>query len=318
MSQIIPQSKAQPVDVLGIDVAKDSVVIHDGLTGRSITVANSAAALKRGLQPFRNHGLAVCEVTGGYERLVLAVAQRIALPIHRAHPNRIKAFITSHGSRAKTDAIDAKWLARYAQERADSLEPWKPPHPLRSELMEMARHRDNLLNQRTQAKNRLAAPSGTAIKAMLRRQIAFLSQQIKTAEDACADIIQRIDGMAEQYNALHSIPGIGPATARTLLALMPELGTLSVKQAAALAGLAPHPRQSGTYDARRTMTGGRPEIRRALFMAALSASKHHPDLKEFYQRLVSAGKPPKLAIAAVARKLIVIANATIKTKVKLT
>jgi len=299
--------------VLGFDVAKDTVVIHDARTNRSLTVANRAGDLARALKPFAGYGLAVCEATGGYERTVLAAAHKLGLPVHRAHPNRVKAFVASHGGRAKTDAIDARWLARYAAERGAGLRLWTPPCPLRAELADLTRHRDHLIGQRTQAKNRLSAPAGDAIKQLLADQIAFLDRQIDAIEAACDALIARIDGTARLHKALIAIPGLGPATVRTLIASLPELGALSAKQASSLSGLAPHPRQSGRSDPRRTMTGGRPAIRRALFMAALSAARAHPNLSRVYKRLTDAGKPAKLAIAAIARKLLVIANAVAKT-----
>ena len=311
-SQTNPASQTKP-GVLGFDVAKDTVVIHDFLTNRSLTVANRALDLRRALKPYAGYQLAVCEVTGGYEHTILCAAHKLELPVHRAHPNRVKAFIASHGGRAKTDPIDARWLARYAAERGAGLPLWTPPCPLRSELADLTRHREDLIGQRTQAKNRLSAPGGQAIKGLLGEQIAFINRQIEAIEAACDALIERIEGLASLHQALIAVPGLGPATVRTLIACLPELGTMSAKQASSLSGLAPHPRQSGQIDRHRSMTGGRPTIRRALFMAAFSAARHHPHLKTVYARLTDAGKPPKLALAAVARKLLVIANAIAKS-----
>ncbi len=308
----VSRATDQPA-VLGFDVAKHTVVIHESRTHRTLTVANRPADLARALKPYANYQLAVCEVTGGYEQAILCAAYKLGLAVHRAHPNRVKAFIASHGGRAKTDPIDAGWLARYAAERGAGLPLWTPPSPLRTELADLTRHREDLIGQRTQAKNRLSAPGGQAIKALLGEQIAFLNRQIDAIEAACDDLITSIEGLPSLHKALIAVPGLGPATVRTLIACLPELGSLSAKQASSLSGLAPHPRQSGQTDRHRSMTGGRPTLRRALFMAALAAARAHPNLKTFYQRLTDAGKPPKLAIAAVARKLLVIANAIAKT-----
>lgn len=301
--------------VLGIDVAKAEVVIHDGCTRHTFSVPNRPAALARALKPYAHYRLGVCEVTGGYEQALLTTAHRLGLPMHRAHPNRVKAFIASHGGRAKTDAIDARWLARYAADRGEELPAWTPPCPLRTELAELTNHREALIGQRTKAKNRLSAPGGAAIKALLAQEIDVLNRQIAAIEAACDALMARIAGVASQRKALLEIPGIGPATVRTLIAALPELGTLSAKRASSLSGLAPHPRQSGQTDRHRTMTAGRPAIRRALFLAALSAARTHPHLKTVYKRLTDAGKPPKLAIAAIARKLLVIANAIARTEI---
>lgn len=298
--------------VVGIDVAKADIVMFDTASGATRHVENTRPALRRALIPLKDRALVVVDGAGGYERAVLEAAHRLNLPVHRADTSRVAAFIRSHGGRAKTDLVDARWLARYGVERGANLVRWTPPCRLRERLAELARHREDLIQQRTQAKNRRAAPGSGALAPLLRAQIAFLDRQIARIEVMCDALIDRIEGLKQDHAALIAIPGVGPATARLLIALMPELGTLNVKQAASLAGLAPHPRQSGQTDAYRSMTGGRKQIRRILFMAALSAARSHPALKNFHQRLKRAGKPPKLIIAAIARKLIVFANATIK------
>jgi transposase len=298
--------------VLGLDVSKDTIALHDSVTGRHAILANTLAALRHALAPYADYDWAVCETTGGYERAALEACLTLGLPACRADAAQVKAFILSHGGRAKTDPIDAAWLARYGLERAAKLKPWTPPAPEHEAFAQLVRHRQDLLVQRTQAKNRRGAPAGGAVHDLLDEQIAFLSQQIGRIDAQLASLIKASTQLARDETALRVIPGVGPVVARTLLALLPELGHLGPKQAASLAGLAPHPRDSGSSQMRRHMNGGRAGLRPVLFMAGLTAARLHPALSHFYQRLIAAGKPKRLAIAAVARKLVVLANAVIR------
>jgi transposase len=260
----------------------------------------------------------VCEATGGYERAALEAARSIGLPAHKADAARVKAFIAAMGGAAKTDAIDARWLARYGIARNASLPRWTPPAAEREALAALVRHRQGLLQSRTRAKNRKAAPGIAQVKAFLDAEIDFLSEQIARLDAAIAAVIKQQHSLQLAERKLRSIAGIGPVAARTLLALLPELGTLSRRQIAALAGLAPHPHSSGTIRRHRRMVGGRNGLKPVLFMAALSAAKHHPALAIFYQRLLAAGKAKRLALAAIARKLVIIANAVLKPVIQLT
>lgn len=298
--------------ILGADVAKHSIVFHDSLAGRCWSVANTADALRQALQPYADYDWLVCETTGGYERLLLETAAAIGLTACRADAAQVKAFIASHGGRAKTDRIDAAWLTRFGLERAAQLRPWRPPAPEREAFAELLRHRQDLLVQRTQARNRRSAPSGAHLDELLDEQIAFLTAQIMRIDAKMADLLQACPELARDEQILRAIPGIGPVAARTLLALLPELGRLGPKQAASLAGLAPHPKESGQTRQRRRMSGGRAGLRPVLFMAALSAARSHPSLSGVYQRLIALGKPKRLALAAIARKLVVLANAVLR------
>jgi transposase len=314
-SEIMPQ-QTPPANaglrILGADVAKETIVFHDSLTGRNWSTGNTAQALSRMLGADHDYDWLVCETTGGYERLLLETAAALGLRACRADAAQVKAFIASHGGRAKTDRIDASWIARYGLERAALLKPWRPPEPRREAFAALLRHRQDLLAQRTQAKNRRGAPGGEPLHDLLDQQIDFLTGQIVQIDDDMAVLLKAEPDLARHEQILRAIPGVGPVVARTLIALLPELGQLGPKQAASLAGLAPHPRDSGTTKRHRTMIGGRAGIRTVLFMAALSAARAHPTLSVFYERLTSAGKPKRLAIAAVARKLVVIANAHLR------
>jgi transposase len=298
--------------VLGIDVAKHSVVLYDSLRRQTRHIDNRLEALVQALQAYRDYALAVCETTGGYERALCAAACQVGLPIHRAHASRVKAYIASHGQGAKTDAIDAYWLARYGQARGDCLPHWHPPDPCTEVLSDFIRYRHSLIEQRTRAKNQLKAPNRGAIAGFLAEQIRFLNQQLVELEIEMQAHMKQHAPLQQRAHALTPIHGLGPVTRNTLLALLPELGHLSAKQASSLSGLAPHANDSGQRRGYRTMNGGRQGLRVALFMAALSAARYNPKLKPFYQRLIHRGKPKRVALAAVARKLVVMANAELK------
>jgi transposase len=304
--------------VLGADVAKATVVFFDPLTGRVWSVANQARALSQALAAFANYDLMVCEVTGGYERAVLETALSLGLPAHRAHPLRVKRYIASQGGAAKTDAIDAAWLAQYGQERGERLARWRPADVGQDKLACLVRHRHTLIGERTQAKNRRGAPLNKPIADLLDHQIRFLSQQLKDLDRAIAALIAKTPDMAEREKRLRRIEGVGPVVARTLMALLPELGAITRRQAASLAGLAPHPRDSGQHRGYRRTGKGRTGLKPALFMAALSAVRANPTLKAFAQRLIDTGKPKRLVLTAVARKLVVCANLRLRNQTQLT
>lgn len=300
------------LNIVGADVSKRMVVLRDGPTGRSLSVANTVEALRLALEPYAGHHWLVCETTGGWERPVLEAAALVGLTACRADAAQVKAFIASHGGRAKTDDIDAGWLVRYGLERAAGLKRWSPPSPERQAFAELVRHRQDLLAQRVQAKNRRSAPCGPPVQALLDEQISFLSSQIQRIDQDMASLIGACPDLDRDAQCLRTIPGIGAVVASTLLALLPELGGLGPKQIASLAGLAPHPRDSGQSNGYRRTGPGRSSLRPLLFMAALSASRRHPHLANAYQRLINAGKPKRLALTAIARKLLVIANGTLR------
>lgn len=311
MPDLPPPAKTGPA-VIGLDVAKATVTLYDTLSGQTITAPNTPAGLRRLIARFAGHDLAVCEATGGYERGVLAAALRVGLVIHRADGARIKAFIASHGERAKTDPRDAYWIARYGVERHTDLKPWEAPDETSETFTALVRHRQTLVAERASVKNRLSAPGSDCLKAFLTQQAAFLNRQIARIQDTLESLLKQSPTLAVRTRTLQAIPGIGTVAAGCLIALLPELGTLSRKQAASLAGLAPHPNQSGNWRGRGRMGGGRAGLRPVLFMAALTAARYHPHLKDFYSRLLNAGKPKRLALAAVARKLVTIANAQLR------
>lgn len=300
------------VRFIGCDVGKTAIVVFDSASGQTRTIANQPDALARFAGELDSTCLVVCEATGGYEAVLLEALLDAAVPAHRADARKIKAFIRSFGTLGKTDALDARALARYAQERQAKLPRWRAPDPDRAVLQALVLTRRDLVQQQLAFSNRRLAPGAHPVHPYIDDLLACLARQIKAIELRIEAILQASQPLKHAAAILTSIPGIGPRTAAALIALMPELGSLNRGQAAALAGLAPHPRQSGNADAYRHTTGGRSEIKRILFMAALAAARHHPQLRTFFLRLTHNGKKPIVAITALMRKLIVIANAKLR------
>jgi transposase len=294
----------------GLDISKLNLQLH--LTGQFYDLPNTAAGHRRLLKLLQSVAVVhvVCEATGGYEREVVDALHQSAIPVTVTNPARIRHFARAQGQRAKTDRIDAAVLTSYGQ--ALRPQPTLARTQAEQHLSELVRRRAQLLDllvaQRQQAE-RLTLPS-------LRRQAKSL---VRHLEADLADIQTQLQELRQQnaplnecVEKLQAITGVGAVTALGVLAELPELGTLNRAQAAALAGLAPHPRESGSWQGRRTIGGGRPAVRRALYMAALVAAHRNARLKIFYQRLRNAGKPAKVALTAVMRKLIVLMNQILK------
>jgi transposase len=299
-----------PTCFVGCDVGKVEIVVFDSRTGRTTKISNTGAALARFAASLDPDALVICEATGGYEAFLLEALVTAGRPVHRADARKVKAFIRSLGILGKSDAIDACALARYGSERHDRLARWQPRDRQRDRLLVSTRR--DLVRQRVAFRNRLQAPGMAPIEPRLSRILAALDAEIAGLDTDIDTLINACEPLRQTVSVLRSIAGIGQTTAAQLAALMPELGTLGRRQAAALAGLAPHPRQSGSNDAYRRTRGGRPEIKQTLFMAALAAARHNPTLRDFYQRLKHNGKKPIVALIAVMRKIIVIANARIR------
>lgn len=306
------QTTCPPTHFLGCDVGKASIVVFDSRDGRTRTIPNKAKELAAFAATLDATCLAVCEATGGYEAVLLDALLAARRPAHRADARKVKAFIRSFGTLGKTDAIDARALARYGQERHAQLARWQAPDVQRDKLQAMVLTRRDLVDQRLACKNRLGAPGSAAVAPYLKKLLACLNAQIAAIEAAARALIKAHPPLDKAVRLLCAMKGMGFLTAASVLALMPELGSTDRKQVACLAGLAPHPSQSGAKDAYRRTKGGRPEVKNVLFMAALTAAKHDPKMKAFYQRLIAQGKKKLVATVAVMRKMIVIANAILR------
>lgn len=307
-----PGPSKVPGRFIGCDVGKTGIVVFDSREGRIRTVPNRPDELAAFACELDQTCLVICEATGGHEAALLRAMIMAAIPAHRADARKVKAFIRSFGTLGKTDAIDARALARYGQEREARLARWQAPSESRDQLQALVLTRQDFVAGRQAARNRLTAPGAEIVKPHLEQLLDCLDTEISAIEAAIEALIHRHKPLDDAAKTLRAVAGIGPTTAAGLVALMPELGRLNRRQAAALAGLAPHPKQSGASDAYRRTKGGRPEVKRLMFMAALSAVKHHQDLKAFYQRLVANGKKKLVALTAVMRKLIVICNARLR------
>lgn len=297
---------------IGCDVGKASIVVFDSHTCLITTIANRPGELTRFVATLDDRCLVVCEATGGYEAALLEAALQAGIAVHRADARKVKAFIRSFGTLGKSDAIDARALARYGDERQAILELWKAPAQQQAALQALVLTRADLVAEHTAYANRLAAPGSGTVQRCFKKLLACFNAQIKIIDAEIAALIRTHQPFKRAATVLQTIKGIGPQTTAALLALMPELGTLERKQAAALAGVAPHPKQSGGHDGYRRTKGGRPEVKRALFMAAMVAAKHNPTLGPFYERLIAGGKKKLVALTAVMRKMIVMANARLR------
>jgi transposase len=294
----------------GLDIAKLNLQLH--LAGRFHDLPNTPAGYRRLLKllaPIPGVQV-VCEATGGYERDLLGALHQAAIPVSVLNPARVRFFARAQGQRAKTDPIDAKVLSDYGQ----ALRP--KPTPARSgveqPLTELVRRRKQLLEmlvaQRQQA-DRLTLPS---LRRQAKRLIGHLEVALEQIQEQLKELCTQAPTLDRRVQTLQTITGVGTTTAMAVLAELPELGTLNRRQSAALAGVAPHPRESGQWQGRRCIGGGRAAVRGALYMAALVASRSNPILKEFYLRLRAAGKPAKVALVAVMRKLVVLMNHLLK------
>ncbi len=303
---------AAPAHFVGCDVGKTSIVVFDSRTGQTVTVPNRPADLARFAAKLDGTCLAICEATGGYEDALLRALLQAGRAAHRADARKVKAFIRSFGILGKTDAIDARALATYGRERYAKLARWQAPDPQRERLQALVLTRRDLIVDQQAYKNRLEAPGAAAVKRQLGKLLASFDQQIADITREITALIRAHKTLAEAEKAIRGIVGIGPTTAAALLALLPELGTLNRREIAALAGLAPHPNQSGQTDSYRRTRGGRPEVKRVLFMAAMVAAKNDPKQRDFYERLLAQGKKKLVALTAIMRKLVVICNALLR------
>lgn len=298
--------------VIGCDVGKASITVFDTASGQTRTIPNRKPDLTRLARSLDPSCLVVCEATGGYEARLLTALLAAGVPAHRADARKVKAFIRSFGTLGKSDAIDAEALARYGTERHATLPRWVQPDPAREELQALVLARTDLVRNRQAQRNRLTAPGAGHVAGELRALIRSLDAAIRRIEARIAGLLRSLPALRRDLDVLRTMPGIGTIIATALLALMPELGSLSGRKVAALAGVAPHPHESGQRVGYRKTRGGRPEVKRTLFMAALVASRARGRLAEVYRQLVQRGKKPIVAITALMRKLVVIANAKLR------
>ncbi len=300
--------------VVGIDVAKDRLDVCVRPSGESFVVARTGAGIEElaeRLQKLAPRIVAV-EATGGFETVVAAGLAAAALPIVVVNPAQVRAFAQALGRRAKTDPIDAAVIAHFVEATK------AVPRPLPDETTRLLA---DLIARRRQIVEMMAAEAQRERRLTNKRLKKSIVRLRKTLEKELAELDGEIDDhvrgspvWAEKEDLLASVPGVGPIIARTLIAELPELGSLDRRKVAALVGLAPWTRQSGQWRGKSFIGGGRKSVRNALFMAAMVAARHNPILKRFRDKLVAAGKPKLVAIIAVARKLLIILNAILRDK----
>jgi len=299
---------------VGIDVAKDRLDVHLRPSGEAFAVARDGEGLAELAKRLRvlAPALVVLEATGGIEVTVAAALHAAGLPLAVVNPRQVRDFARATGRRAKTDALDAAVLAHFAE----AIRP--TPRPVADErsraLGELIARRRQIVEMMTAERNRRARLTGRRMVESVERVLAALERELADLDADLDDTIRRTPAWREAENLLKSVPGVGDITARVLIANLPELGALDRKKIAALVGIAPFNRDSGRSRGKRTIQGGRATVRRALYMAALVASRHNPSLRDFHQRLVTLGKPAKVAIVAVMRKLLTILNAIIRDR----
>jgi transposase len=301
-----------PLGFIGCDVGKATIVVCDSRDGRTRSIPNQAADLAAFAAGLDASCFVVCEATGGHEAGLLAAMVSAMVPAHRGDARKIKAFIRSWGTLGKTDAIDARALADYARDRHASLARWQARDVYRDRLQALTLTRKDMIDTRVAYANRLAAPGPGHARVYLQALLDGVNQQIAAIDAAIRALVADSAPLKQAVKTLTGICGIGFVTASALLALMPELGSADRSQIAALGGLAPHPNQSGFTDGYRRTRGGRPAVRKVLFMAAMSAVRYHKTLRPFYERLLAAGKKKMVALVAVMRKLLVICNAVLR------
>lgn len=304
---------ARASHTLGVDVGKHELVIAYNDKRQTWTLPNSDDGLQRLLTWLSRAEIPpsriVAEATGGYEERLHETLVEAGWPITVVNPRWVRDFARARGWLAKTDRLDARVLADYARVMADELTTTPCCEPTRRSLDELLRHREQVVAEITARRQQL---QGYRDPVLRRRAVADLERLQAEARELAREIAARArhsQATADSYARLLSVPGVGPLTAAKLLARMPELGCLRRTEAARLAGLAPISRDSGTLKGQRRIGGGRIELRAGLYMAALQAKRANPQLKAFYDRLLANGKPQKLALTAVMRKLLVILNA---------
>ena len=300
--------------IVGVDVSKDRLDVHVLPSGEAFAVGRDGEGLNALVERLKPLGvwLAAVEATGGLETVVAAALAGAGLPLVVVNPAQVRHFAQALGMRAKTDPIDAAVIARFVQAtRPDVRALPDEATRLLADLVMRRRQIVQMIGAEKQREKRLTEPR---LRRSIARLVAALQKELTEVDGEIDDQIRGSPAWREKEDLLRSVPGVGPVIARTLMAEMPELGSLDRRQVAALAGLAPFTRQSGQWKGKSFIGGGRTSVRTALFMAALVAARHNPTLRLFHQRLIAAGKPKLVALVATARKLLTLLNAILRDR----
>lgn len=298
---------------IGIDIAKATLDLHLLPTGQEHHLPNTDAGHEqlRKLLPSPNVCLIVLEATGGYERQLVADLMDAGYRVAVINPKRARDFAKALGLLAKTDRIDAKVLALFAQ-KVQPLPSEKTPEK-QAEIQQLVARRRQLIDLRTQESNRWDVTRVKLARKSIQAVLNTLERQIRDIEKAIEALVEADDEWRHKAQLIESVPGLGAVTAATVLADVPELGKLNRQQISALVGLAPYNRDSGPLKGKRSISGGRKSVRSVLYMAALAATRFNPVIKAFAQRLTQHGKPFRVVLTACMRKLLVILNSILKS-----
>ncbi len=298
---------------IGIDICKARLDVADNANSLPWSVANNDAGIAALVERLHvlHPTLIVMEATGGLETLLYAALTTAGLPAVVMNPRQVRDFAKALGTLAKTDALDARILARFGAAIQPAVRPMKDATT--QELTALVTRRRQLLAMQTAEKTRFQQ-AAKWIRKDINAHIKALENRIKQIEGHIAEIIKKTPGWKEKDSLLRSVPGVGNVLSMNLLSSLTELGTLNRREIATLVGVAPLNRDSGNVRGNRRVWGGRAQVRAALYMAALSASRFNPVIKTFYQRLIAQGKKPKVALTACMRKLLVILNTMVKTQ----
>ncbi|MGE9268246.1 MAG: IS110 family transposase [Verrucomicrobiales bacterium] len=300
------ENNQRKTSFIGIDVAKADLVKLPK------SIPNSSREIKKLITKIRkiDHPHLIFEATGGYEKLLLKLLHEAHIPASRINPSLARNFAKAKGLLAKTDKIDARMLSDFGLHFRPLATP--PTDPATGEIQALVKYRRHLKLELHRERQQLEHPQPKSVEKHVKSRLKAIQKTIDKIDTQLDELKEKSSLFREPCRLLTTTKGVGQQTALSLLVAMPELGTLSRSQAASLAGVAPINRDSGKMRGRRTIYGGRKDARQALYMAALVATRFNPILKEFYQRLLEKGKPKKLALTAVMRKLLIHLNSLMK------
>jgi len=301
---------------IGIDIGKFSFVIN--VYGEKVVTEfdNTNAGIRKFIVQYKgilSSSLSILETTGGYENNLLQFLSMKGYAVHRSDTRKVKNFIRSYGNAVKTDALDAKALALYGKERVDGLSLYESPPKQQKLLFQLSQRRMELKQMIVAEKNRLSGPDSNNIRNSCNTMIKAIEQEISRVTEEIQAISSQDEVISSKVKVLMTVAGIGEITALNLLILLPEIGSLSRRKIASLAGLAPRANDSGMFKGYRSVGHGRQGIKPILFLSAMAARNSKTDLKEFYDKLISRGKKKMVALTALMRKILVIANAKLKS-----
>jgi transposase len=301
---------------VGIDVSKDRLDVHVRPSGEAYAVDRDGKGLEELVERLRTlaPSLIAVEATGGFETIVAAALAGAGLPLVVVNPAQVRHFAQAVGKRAKTDPIDAAVIAHFVEAVKPELRTL--PDEAQRLLAELVGRRRQIIEMLVAERQRERRAANVRVRKSLARHIKALEKELPEIDSDIGDLVRGSPVWREKEDLLISFPGIGSTLARTMLAEVPELGTLNRRAIASLVGIAPYTRTSGRWKGKSMIGGGRASARTAIFLAALVASRHNPMLRIFYQRLLAAGKPKMVALIAVARKLLTVLNAMLRDKTK--